>query len=124
MIRFARVLSLITQIRYWLMIRVRRPYKHTVGFANFQDFDNHYQKHRRESPDFATSFGYARFADEFCGGQLKATMYEHVRLDDGATVRFDTSTQIAGVLHAGRIIGTCHIRKRNGLVWFERQQLR
>src|SRR6185436_6182343 len=99
MIRSAQLLSLITQVRYWLMIRVRRPYRHTVGFASFQEFDDHYHGHRREYPAFATMFGYARFADEFCGGPLSATTLEHVRAFDGATVRFDTGTQIAGVLH-------------------------
>lgn len=124
MIRFAQLLSLITQVRYWLMIWVRRPYRRTAGFANFSEFDKHYQKHQRENPAFATPYCYARFADEFCGGPLGANTLEHIRRDNGSTVRFDTGTQIAGIMHVGRIIGTCHVRQRNGLAWFQREQLR
>lgn len=106
------------------MVRVRRPYRHTAGFADFYEFDKHYQKHKAEHPDFGRPFRYAQFADSFCGGPLGPHMIEHVRGDDGATVRFDTHRQIAGVLHLGRVIGTCHLRQRNGLTWFQRQQLR
>jgi hypothetical protein len=124
MIRSAQLLSLITQVRYWLMIRVRRPYRHTAGFADFQDFDKHYRKHRGEHPDFARRFGYAQFADTFCGGPLGASTLEHVRRDDGATVRYNTHTRIAGVLHPRRVIGTCYVHRRNGLAWFQGQQMR
>jgi hypothetical protein len=106
------------------MLRVRHPFIHTVGFVNLQDFAKHYEKHRRENPAFATAYGYARFADEFCGGPLGANTLEHVRRDNGSTVRFDTGTQIAGILHVSGVIGTCHVRQRNGLAWFQREQMR
>lgn len=124
MIRFAQLLSLITRVRYWLMIRVRRPYRYTAGFANFQEFDKHYQKHQRENPAFTTPYGYARFADEFCGGLIGPNVLEHIRRDNGSTVRFDTGAQIAGIVHRDGTIGTCHVRRRNGLAWFQREQMR
>jgi hypothetical protein len=48
---------------------------------------------------------------------------QHVRLSDGATVRWNPTTRIVGILHANGFIGTCHVH-RNAMNWFQRERMR
>lgn len=110
--------------RYLVQIKVLRPYEHTRGYENFDEFDNHYPRHGREHTSFGrTAFSYARFADSFCGGPRDPnTTLEHI-MRDGTIVRCNPTTRIVGVLHVSGFIGTCHVR-RDALKWFQNQQKR
>lgn len=110
-------------VRYWVLVRVLRPYKFTSGFENQVAFDRHFLKHRNEHSSFRWAFTYARFADLFCGGSIDANTLEHVRRHDGATVRCNPQTRIVGVLHANGFIGTCHVHGK-AMNWFQQEQTR
>jgi hypothetical protein len=102
--------------RYWLVVRVLRPYKYTNGFPTFESFEHHIG-HRPEFR-FKLAWTYVRFADRFLGQPRDlATTRECVRKKDGATLRYHDATNTFGVLHAGRIIGTVFKPKR-GLQYY------
>ena len=111
------------RVRYLVSIKLRSPYQFTLGFEDFEDFNRHFEKHRNEHPAFRSAYGYARFADTFCGGPTAIHILQHVRQGDGASVRCDPLARIVGVLHVGGFIGTCHVNGK-ALRWFQREQTR
>ena len=124
MIRFRQAwAAAYARARYWLSIELRSPYQFTQGFEDFEDFNYHFEKHRDEHPAFRSAYGYAQFADTFCGGPTAVHILQHVRYSDGASVRCDPLARIVGVLHASRFIGTCHVNSKP-LEWFQKEQMK
>jgi hypothetical protein len=88
------------------MLAVFRPYKYTSGFQSYEKFSDHLQKHGLQL-GITTELEFARWTDAFCGGPRGPTVDEHVRSDDGSTVRFDNATNVCGILHPSGFIGSC-----------------